>query len=82
MKKAWILAGAVSYIALTFQPVWAKCVPLIKEAREQLAVAHLSKGEEAKVKALLEEADKLSEANNHKDGIKKANEALAIIKKK
>jgi hypothetical protein len=57
-------------------------VPLIKEAREQLAVANLSKGEEAKVKALLEEADKLSEANNHKEGIKKANEALAIIKKK
>jgi len=82
MKKAWILAGAVSYVALTGQPAWAKCVPLIQEVREELAAARISKGEEAKVNALLEEAAKLSEANNHKDGIKKANEALAIIKKK
>lgn len=82
MKKAWILAGAVGYVALTGQPVWAKCVPLIQEVREQLAAAHLAKGEEAKVNALLEEAEKLSEANNHKEGIKKANDALAIIKKK
>jgi len=82
MKNAWILAGAVSYVALTCQPVWAKCVPLIQEVREQLAGAHLSKGEEARVNALLEEAEKLSEANNHKEGMKKANDALAIIKKK
>lgn len=82
MKKVWILTGVVSYVALTYQPASAKCVPLIKEAREQLASAHLSKSDETKVKALLEEADKLSEANNHKEGIQKANEALNIIKKK
>ena len=82
MKKAWIFTGMISYVALTYQPVFAKCVPLIKEVREHLASAQLSKADETKVKALLEEADKLSQANNHKDGIQKANEALAIIKKK
>jgi hypothetical protein len=82
MKNVWMLAGVISYVALTHQPLGAKCVPLIKEVREQLSAAHLSKSDETKVKALLEEADKLSEANNHKEGIQKANEALRIIKKK
>jgi hypothetical protein len=82
MKNTWIFAAIISFVALAPQVVSAKCVPLIKEVREHLATAHLSKGDEAKVKALLEEADKLSEANKHKEGIKKANEALAVIKKK
>jgi hypothetical protein len=82
MKKTWIFAGIISCGVLIYQPVSAKCVPLIQEAREQLASAQLTKADEAKVKALLVEADKLSEANNHKEGIQKANEALAIIKRK
>jgi hypothetical protein len=82
MKKAWIFAGIISCVALTYQPVSAKCVPLIKEVREHLAAAHLSKADETKVNALLEEADRLSQADKHKEGIQKANEALAIIKKK
>jgi hypothetical protein len=82
MKKASIMAGVLGYLVLTYHPVWGKCVPLIKEAREQLTISQLSKADETRVKALLVEADKLSEANNHREGIQKANEALAIIKKK
>jgi len=82
MKKTWLLAGVVGYVGSISQPALAKCVPLIKEAREQLASARLSKSVETRVKALLEEADKLSEANNHKEGIQKANEAITIIKKR
>jgi hypothetical protein len=82
MKKVWIFIGTICYLALTYQTVFAKCVPLIKEAREHLASAQLSIADEAKVKALLEEADKFSQANSHKEGIQKAKEALAIIKKK
>jgi hypothetical protein len=82
MKHLWIFTGIMTFVALAHQPVFAKCVPLIKEAREQLAAAHLAKIDEARVKALLQEADQLSQANNHKEGIQKANEALAIIKKK
>jgi hypothetical protein len=81
MKRTLILAAAMGFLALSFQSSSAKCVPLIKEAREELASAKLSKADEAKVKALLSEADKLSEAGNHIDGVKKANEALAILKK-
>jgi hypothetical protein len=82
MKKAWIVIGALSCVVLAYETLSAKCVPLIKEAREQLASAQLSKADETRVKALLMEADKLSEANNHKEGIQKANEALNILKKK
>jgi hypothetical protein len=82
MKKAWIFAAMISHIGLAPQASSAKCVPLIKEVRERLASAQLSRADETKVKALLEEADALSEANNHKEGIRKANEALAVIKKK
>lgn len=45
MKKAWMVIGLLGYFALTSQPVQAKCVPLIKEAREQLTAATLSKSE-------------------------------------
>lgn len=82
MKTVWILAVMVSFLILSFQPVGAKCAPLIKDGREQLASAKLSKGDEAKVKGLLDEADQLREAGNHVEGIKKANEALNILKKK
>jgi hypothetical protein len=82
MKKEVILAATICCALLAPRSLSAKCVPLIEQAREQLAAARLSKADEMKVKALLEEADRLSQANNHKDGIQKANEALAIIKKK
>ncbi|MGH7824327.1 MAG: hypothetical protein ACREQ7_04020 [Candidatus Binatia bacterium] len=82
MKTMWILAGAISCLAFSFQPVWGKCAPLIKEGRAQLADAKLSKSDEAKVKGLLDEADQLREAGKHRDGVKKANEALNILKKK
>jgi hypothetical protein len=82
MKKAIVIAAIFNFVGLTYEPLLAKCVPLIKEAREQLAAANLSRADAIKVKALLEEADKLSADNNHKEGIQKANEALSIIKKK
>jgi hypothetical protein len=82
MKKLAIAAGTLGLLALSYQPAIAKCAPLIKEAREQLGSAKLSKSDDAKVKALLKDADKLTEANNHIDAVKKANEALDLLKKK
>jgi hypothetical protein len=81
MKATLILAAAASLMALSIQPTSAKCVPLIKEAREQLASAKLSKSDDAKIKTILNEADKLSEAGNHVEGVKKATEALNMLKK-
>jgi hypothetical protein len=79
MKSAVISGLIIGCFVFSFELALAKCVPLIKEAREQLTTARLSKKDLERVKLLLDEADKLSEANNHKEGIRKANEALAII---
>jgi hypothetical protein len=82
MKALLISAVIAASVSATVHPGFAKCVPLIKEAREQMVSARLSKRDQEQVKALLEEADRLSEANDHKGGIRKANEALSIINKK
>jgi len=82
MKRVAIVAAMLGVLALSYQTASAKCAPLIKEAREQLASAKLSKSDDAKVKSLLTEADKLTEAKNHIDAVKKANEALDILKMK
>jgi len=82
MKRLAIVAGMLGFLAISFQSASARCVPLIKEAREQLVSAKLSKSDETKVKALLSDADKVSEAGDHKEGVKKANAALEILKKK
>jgi hypothetical protein len=81
MKATLIFVAAATLLVLSNQPTLAKCVPLIKEAREQLASAKLSKSDEAKIKTILNEADKLSEAGNHIEGVKKANQALNMLKK-
>lgn len=81
MKATLILAAAAALLVLSNQSISAKCVPLIREAREQLASAKLSKSDEAKIKTILNEADRLSEAGNHVDGVKKANQALNMLKK-
>ena len=82
MKRLAIAVSMVGLLALSYQSASAKCAPLIKEAREQLASTKLSKSDDAKVRGLLTEADKLTEANNHIDAVKKANEVLDILKKK
>ncbi len=82
MKKVWILFAVSSLLFLSVQPLWARCAPLIKEGRELLPKAKLAKADEDKVKALLDEAQKSLEAGNHNDGVKKANEALDLLRKK
>jgi hypothetical protein len=82
MKKLVTVLGAVGLMFLLAQPTWAKCAPLIKEGRELLPNAKLAKANEDKAKALLDEAQKALDAKDHKTGVEKANEALAIIKKK
>lgn len=83
MKKVWSLLGVASFLILSSQPVWAnRCPTLIKEARNLLAKAKLAKADEDKVKKLLDESQKFHDAGDHSDAIKKANEALALVKKK
>lgn len=83
MKRLLSLLGLAGVLAFSVQPVWAnKCPGLIKEAKELLAKAKLAKTDENKVKTLLDESQKLHDAGSHSDSIKKANEALDLLKKK
>jgi len=81
MKKVGTLFSVLGLLAFT-QPVWARCAPLIREGRELLGNVKLAKADENKAKGLLDEAQKFLDAGNHVDGVKKANEALDILKKK
>jgi len=59
-----------------------QCPTLIKEGRGTLAKVKLAKAEEDKVRGLLDEAQKLHDNGSHSASIKKANEALDLVKKK
>ena len=82
MKRLWTLLAVASLMVLSVQPAWARCAPLIKEGRELLPKAKLAKADEGKVKALLDEAQKFLDAGDHKNGVKTANEALDLLRKK
>jgi hypothetical protein len=80
MKKIWAVVFVASLL-LSGVSAWANsCPTLIKEGREKLAAAKLSKANESKAKGLLDEAQRLHESGSHGDSVKKANEALSLLK--
>jgi hypothetical protein len=58
------------------------CPKLIKEGRDLLAKASLSKSDATKIKGLLDESEKLHDSGDHGESVKKAKEALSLLKKK
>ena len=83
MKRFLSVAGLASLLIFSVQPVWANSCPrLIKEAKGLLADAKLTKANQDKVKALIDEAQKLHDSGSHGDSVKKAKEALALLGKK
>ena len=83
MKRALSILGLIGLLIFSVQPVWANTCPrLIKEAKGLLAAAKLVKADESKIKALLDEAQKFHDAGSHSEAMKKANEALDLLKKK
>jgi hypothetical protein len=83
MKRALSILGFASLLILSVQPAWANSCPrLIKEAKGLLADAKLTKANQDKVKALIDESQKLHDSGSHGDSVKKANEALALLEKK
>ncbi len=83
MKKALSMLGLAGLLMFSVQPAWANsCPKLIKEAKGLLADAKLGKGDQNKVKALIDEAQKLHDSGSHGDSVKKAKEALALLGKK
>jgi hypothetical protein len=82
MKRTLCLIGLLGLLALSVQPLWARCAPLIKEGRQLLTTAKVGKAEESKAKSLLDEAQKNLDAGDHATGVKNANAALDILRKK
>ena len=82
MKKIFLSVAALSFLLVVSQPVRAKCTPLINEGRDLLSKASLPADESNKVKTLLDEAAQSRDAGDHATGVKKANEALNLLKKK
>jgi hypothetical protein len=70
-------------LLLSISPVWGfQCPTLIKEGKDLLASAKLSAAEQKKVKALLDESQKLHDSGKHDESTSKAKEALAVLGKK
>ncbi|MBI3063138.1 MAG: hypothetical protein HYY83_14300 [Deltaproteobacteria bacterium] len=83
MKRLLSVVGLASLLIFSVQPVWANSCPrLIKEAKGLLAEAKLGKAAQDKVKALIDESQKLHDSGSHGDSVKKAKEALALLGKK
>ena len=82
MKKITILLAFAGLLILSAQPVWPRCAPLIREGRELLGTSQVSKADQDKAKRLLDEAQKNLDAGDHANGVKNANAALDILKKK
>ncbi len=82
MKRTWTLLLVVSLLILPVQGALAKCTPLINEGRELLSKANLPKDQANKIKALLDEAAQFRDSGDHVNGVKKANEALNLLKNK
>ena len=76
-----ILAGV---FAMVFAgPAWGRtCPKLIKEGRDLLAKGNYSKSDAAKIKGLLDQSEKLHDSGDHGESVKKAKEALSLLKKK
>jgi hypothetical protein len=85
MRKGAIVAGGIAtlWVGLSASPVSARtCPKLIKEGRDLLAKSKLVKAEKDKLKALIDESEKLHDGGDHGGSMKKINEALVLLKKK
>lgn len=82
MKKTLFAAAAFVFALSAAGTTWARCAPLIKEGRELLQTSKASKADQDKAKGLLDEAQKNLDAGDHASGVKNANAALDILKKK
>jgi hypothetical protein len=82
MKKLAFVTAVFSLLILSAQPILARCAPLIQEGRELLGKTQASKADQDKAKGLLDQAQKNLDAGDHTNGVKNANAALDILKKK
>lgn len=81
MKKLAIYAVVATLVLALGTPAYAfKCPTLIKQANTMMSSMDQNSDKVKKAKELVEEADKLHKAGNHAESVKKAEEALAVLK--
>jgi uncharacterized protein HemX len=81
VKKLALVALVAALVMGVGAPAYAfKCPSLIRQANEQMAKMDQNSDKVKQAKALAEEADKLHKAGNHAESVKKAEEALALLK--
>jgi len=83
MKRFASLILAATLGMFSAGPAFARtCPKLIKEGRDLLAKASVSKADASKIKSLVDESEKLHDGGDHGESMKKAKEALSLLKKK
>jgi hypothetical protein len=81
MKQLAFVALVAALVLAVGSPAYAfNCPNLIRQANEQMAKMDQNSAKVKQAKALAEEADTLHKAGNHADSVKKAEEALALLK--
>ena len=81
MKKLAVFTLVATLILAVGVPAYAfKCPSLIKQANDQMSKMDQNSDKVKQAKALVAEADSLHKAGNHADSVKKAEEALALLK--
>jgi len=81
-RKTFGIFVFVGLLLFAAESGWARqCPTLIKEGRDTLSKIKLPKVEEDRIKNLLDAAQKFHNNGDHAASVKKANEALGILKK-
>lgn len=81
MKTLPIVALVAAFMLTLGVPAFAsKCPGLMKEANALMANMDQNSDKVKRAKMLIGESDKLHKAGSHADSVKKAEEALSLIK--
>jgi|MudIll2142460700_1097286.scaffolds.fasta_scaffold870922_2 hypothetical protein len=81
MKTFAVVAVVTALVLAVGAPAYAfNCPNLIRQANEQIAKMDQNSDKVKQAKTLVAEADTLHKAGNHADSVKKAEEALALLK--
>ena len=83
MKQLSLVGSVLLISVMSVLPVWARtCPKLIKEGKDLLAKTKLSKTATDKIKALIDESERLHDGGDHGQSLAKIKDALSLLKKK
>jgi len=83
MKQLSLVIAVLLIAVVSVQPVWARtCPKFIKEGKDLLAQTKLSKTATDKIRALIDDSERLHDGGDHEQSLAKIKEALSLLKKK